>query len=105
MAEVESRPNVVNRRVSRKIRSFVIGNTEVNTGGPFLSPFGPSFGGYTHGTEQSRVVQILHELAHLLKNPEGTGWLIPDDGSDPKQSEKNTSTVMDHCKDQIDKVK
>ena len=78
---------------------------EVNTGGPFLSPFGPSFGGYTHGTEQSRVVQILHELAHLLKNPEGTGWLIPDDGSDPKQSEKNTSTVMDHCKDQIDKVK
>jgi hypothetical protein len=81
----------------------------VNSNGPFLAPKGPSFGGYTPGTLQSQVLQVLHELAHMLKNPDGSGWLIPDDGKGPgipaNQSQKNTEEIMKHCKDQIDHLK
>jgi RHS repeat-associated protein len=77
----------------------------VNSNGPFLTPRGPDFGGYNPGTGQSQTLQVLHELAHLLSNPSGAGWLIPDDGGNAKQSEENTETIMKNCKDQIDKIK
>jgi hypothetical protein len=48
---------------------------------------------------------VLHELAHLIRDP-GTGeWLIPNDGKDPSKSEKNTKTIEKACGDQIKALK
>jgi hypothetical protein len=43
-----------------------------------------------------RVIVLLHELAHLVEGPDGR-WLIPDDGGNPRQSARNTMTVMERC--------
>jgi RHS repeat-associated protein len=71
----------------------------------------PSFGGYGADTRRSRALQIFHELAHTLLKAsiprnDRTGadprWLIPNDGDAPDQSTTNNSTILKHCRTQID---
>jgi RHS repeat-associated protein len=87
----------------------------VNTDGPFYSAFypgtsdrRPNVGPYRAGTAQARVLMVLHEMAHMIRPPGGTGWLIPNDGplhpNYPNQSRENTQTVHDVCGDEIDFV-
>jgi len=49
---------------------------------------------YKPGSTGAREVILLHELAHKMQ-------LIPHDGLDVRQSEKNTRTVIEHCADAI----
>jgi len=79
----------------------------VNRDGPFFNPRSPArVGGYPPGSRRSQALQILHEVAHKVKGPNG-GWLIPDDGpaAPSGQSERNTAEILKHCKGEIDKIK
>lgn len=81
-------------------------NAVINNAGPFFNPFSRSrVGGYNPGSNQSQVLQILHELAHLVYS--GGAPLIPDDFGPTKKvdSEANTREVLKHCKDEINKIK
>src|SRR6266542_1121538 len=51
-------------------------------------------------TRRARILILLHELAHLIKGPNGM-WLIPDDGDNPRLSHQNTLTVESRCGEQI----
>jgi len=53
---------------------------------------------YLGNTLSAQVTILLHELAHNLN-------LIPDDSTSPDQSKSNTQTIIDKCKDQINKPK
>lgn len=53
---------------------------------------------YAGGSIQAQATILLHEFAHTIN-------LIPSDGGDATQSLKNTQTILDHCKDEIDKLK
>lgn len=63
----------------------------------------PSFGGYSPNTLQSRVIQLLHELGHIVV--QNGSRLLPVDGGNIPLSEKNTEEVKKACKDQIDALK
>ncbi len=43
---------------------------------------------------------LLHEVGHLVKKTDGA-WLLPDDGNDAEQSNRNTLTIQDRCLGQI----
>ena len=76
----------------------------VNTNGPFLNPRSTArIGNYPPGSRESRVTQILHEVAHKVPGAAG-GGLIPDDGGNPKLSEQNTDEVLKHCRSEIEKI-
>jgi hypothetical protein len=78
----------------------------INRDGPFFNRFSQTrFGGYDPGRNQSQVLQILHELAHLVYS--GGAPLIPDDAGKTKKvdSDVNTREVLKHCKSEIDKIK
>jgi YD repeat-containing protein len=78
----------------------------INKDGPFFNRFSNTrIGGYDPGRNQSQVLQILHELAHLVYS--GGSPLIPDDAGKTKKvdSDANTSEVLKHCKSEIDKIK
>jgi hypothetical protein len=70
---------------------------EVNSKGRFYAnsdnqlPVGDK---YKPGSTGAREVILLHELAHKMQ-------LIPHDGLNVRQSEKNTQTVIEHCADAI----
>jgi hypothetical protein len=53
---------------------------------------------------ETRVVLLLHELAHLLQGPDGR-WLILNDGDDRRQSERNTLTIMQRCGPQVQSLR
>jgi hypothetical protein len=79
----------------------------INSIGPFYKskvwpedPFFSKVGSFRPNTREARVLILLHELAHLIKGPNGT-WLIPDDGGSPELSKKNTLTVESRCGEQI----
>ena len=81
--------------------------TEVNGNGPFNKgrmfhgeSSIPKVGNFPPNTREARVLILLHELGHLMKGADGH-WLLPNDGYDEKQSEKNTALVLSRCKDQI----
>jgi hypothetical protein len=85
----------------------------INTLGPFFNVFDtssgtvkvlPGIGGYGPNTRQARVAMILHELAHLIKDPKTNDWLIPDDGRKPALSEENTRKIMKECGKEIEKI-
>jgi YD repeat-containing protein len=85
----------------------VFGQVSINQTGPFLNKFARSRPGrYSPGYLQSQVLQILHELAHMVLNEEGRP-LIPDDGSkDPitgkvASSEQNTRKILESCEKEI----
>lgn len=80
---------------------------EINSVGAFFraktfpaEPLVPNMGSFRPNTREARVLILLHELAHLIKNKDGT-WLIPDDGSSSQLSRINTLTVESKCGQQI----
>ena len=80
---------------------------EINSVGAFFraktfaaEPLVPNMGSFRPNTREARVLILLHELAHLIKNKDGT-WLIPDDGSSSELSRINTLTVESKCGQQI----
>jgi hypothetical protein len=81
-------------------------NAVINNAGPFFNLLSKTrFGGYNPGSNQSQVLEILHELAHLVYG--GGAPLIPDDSGPTKKvdSEQNTREILKHCKGEINKVK
>ena len=82
----------------------------------------PNFGGYSPGTLESRVLQLLHEIGHLtitdVKSyfiPRGVSHisdqrnilthLLPIDGGNESLSKKNTAAVTKACRKQIDAIR
>jgi hypothetical protein len=79
----------------------------VNSDGPFLlrivAPRSArlQIGRFPAETRQAKALLLLHELGHLVGAPGGGGWLLPDDGGDTRQSERNTQTVESRCLKQL----
>ena len=79
----------------------------VNLNGPFYTSKELPTGNYISGvgsfqsnTREARVLMLLHELAHLVRKPDGD-WLIPDDGDDSEKSNANTAKIEEQCGQQI----
>ena len=53
---------------------------------------------YPGDTLEAQTTILLHEFAHTIN-------LIPTDGANPGQSLQNTQTILDKCKEQINKLK
>ena len=64
----------------------------------------PDIGNFSPDTREARVLILLHELAHMMKGPDGQ-WLIPDDGGSPDQSNQNTAIIEANCGEQIKALK
>jgi len=79
---------------------------EVNLDGPFYrrpsSTRGnlPQIGPFEPKTREARVTTMLHELGHLIRRPDGK-WVLPNDGSNTRDSEENTGRVLEVCGEQI----
>jgi hypothetical protein len=94
--------NFIKTSTGQAYRLFA--RTIVNSDGPFFrdqnsSPadlFMPHIGSFAPGSREARVLILLHELAHLIRRPNGE-WLIPNDGHDHQQSERNTALVESVC--------
>lgn len=78
----------------------------INSSGPFLSRV-PAHGAarmqvgrFPAETRQAKALLLLHELGHLVGGP-GGGWILPNDGGDPRQSERNTQAVESRCLKQL----
>ncbi len=69
--------------------AFFRGNVSVGAHVPRVGRFAPN-------TRAARVLILLHELAHLIRQPDGQ-WLIPNDGLNEEQSERNTALVEGVC--------
>lgn len=79
----------------------------VNINGPFYTSKGFPTGSYISGvgsfqsnTREARALMLLHELAHIVRKPDGD-WLIPDDGNDSEKSNVNTAKIEEQCGQQI----
>jgi hypothetical protein len=71
----------------------------VNTQGIFY--FGSTFvGSFSSNSTAGQVLQILHEVAHLVRQPNGN-WLIFNDGTSATISKANTGVVAAKCTDTI----
>jgi hypothetical protein len=79
----------------------------VNLAGPFSAhqtvladPHVHYVGSFPPASREARVLMLLHELGHLIPGPDGK-WLLPDDGGDNGQSDRNTRFVETRCGEQI----
>lgn len=79
----------------------------VNLAGPFSAPqtvladpHVHNVGSFPPASREARVLMLLHELGHLIPGPDGK-WLLPDDGGDDGQSDRNTRFVETKCGEQI----
>jgi hypothetical protein len=98
--------SVTNAATGLEYRLPAQGSAIVNRIGPFYNA--GRVGSFTSNSRQGRALAILHELAHLIRTgtlvtDQGAEplWLIPDDGGDNEQSQRNTETVEAACGDQI----
>jgi len=57
-------------------------------------------GVFSPNTREARAALLLHELGHMIPNPNG-GWLLRDDGDDYGLSAENTRQVIKVCREQI----
>ncbi len=99
---------IITNQAGFTYRTFA--NAIVNTRGPFAMALNtanghvgerlPNVGSFAPASRGAEALGILHELAHLIRGQDGN-WLIPDDGDNPTQSSKNTTTVESKCGDQI----
>ena len=92
--------NVTNFRTGHSYRLFE--KVVVNSYGPFANLInrGRTFAGsYPASSRRGRALMLLHELAHLMKGPNGE-WLIPDDGGGRNSmlSLRNTETIERVCR-------
>ena len=83
----------------------------VNSDGSFyhrrldsLRRFPADVGSFPPGTRQARALILLHELGHLIEGEDGA-WLLPDDGHDGAQSNRNTLMVQRACRLQLEALK
>ena len=94
--------NVIKNSTGQAYRLFA--HATLNSDGPFFhgqnsSPDHtsvPYVGSCAPNSRAARVLILLHELAHLIRRPSGA-WLIPNDGHDIAQSERNTALVESVC--------
>jgi hypothetical protein len=94
--------NVVKNSTGQTYRLFA--RALLNTDGPFFRDRNstpgrlnvPRVGSFAPNTRAARVLILLHELAHLIRRPDGN-WLIPNDGYNIEQSERNTALVEGMC--------
>lgn len=94
--------NVVKTSTGQTYRLFA--RALLNTDGPFFRDRNsmpdrtnvPRVGSFAPNTRAARVLILLHELAHLIRRPDGD-WLIPNDGRDVEQSERNTALIESMC--------
>ncbi|HYE14269.1 MAG TPA: hypothetical protein VD968_07510 [Pyrinomonadaceae bacterium] len=94
-----------NQRTGVTYRLFE--DAAVNTSGPFASRVmsaGPlsrmMVGRFPAQSRQARALIMLHELGHLVEG-EGGAWLLPNDGNDPRMSDRNTREVERRCVKQL----
>jgi hypothetical protein len=92
---------------ARGLRYRLFEKALVNATGPFsTSRRFPSeaparnVGSFLADTREARVLMLLHEIGHLISGPDNN-WLLPNDGGDDVQSEKNTRFVESKCGEQI----
>ena len=94
------------------------------TSGPFVTRIDRNIGNYARGTLKSRVLQILHEVGHLVivdtkslfrvslsngnviirKNFIALVPLLEIDGGNSELSKSNTKKVEGNCGNQIDSI-
>lgn len=92
--------NYRNARTGASFRIF--DRSVVNSAGPFFQQDKPAkrtrmrVGRFAAATRPARALVLLHELGHLVADDEGK-WLLPNDGADMAQSERNTLKVQDRC--------
>lgn len=82
-----------------RFRSFE--KAEVNLDGLFFREGRrPVANGFRANMRETRVVVLLHELGHMVKNKEKQ-WVLPDDGSSPSLSVQNSEAVVSVCRQEI----
>jgi hypothetical protein len=94
--------NVIKSLTGQKYRLFA--RVLLNSDGPFFRDRNsttdhvnvPHVGSFAPNTRAARALILLHELAHLIRRPDGR-WLIPNDGQDSAQSERNTAFIESVC--------
>jgi hypothetical protein len=105
--QMSGKPRVIyNPVVGTTYRLF--DHVMVNSDGSFYQrrlelsrKFPADVGSFQPGTRPARALILLHELAHLIEGENGA-WLIPDDGHDGAQSNRNTLRVQQLCRAQLD---
>jgi hypothetical protein len=68
----------------------------------------PNFGGYGSNNRAVRALMLLHEIGHLILARVGDGkpfWLLLDDTGNTSLSEQNTETVVNACREQLDRLR
>ncbi len=99
---------VTNRTTGASYRLF--DSVAVNSHGPFFIRRNPSthhqllVGSFRGESREARVLMLLHELGHLIRQPDG-GWRLPNDGGNPLVSDRNTVMVERKCGEQIKALK
>ena len=83
-------PNALAYRLFPRVR--------INSYGAFVDPSAIKIGGAPSATLESRIIQVLHEIAHLTYKPGETDPLIPTDGRKGSLSEINTETILNEHK-------
>jgi len=97
--------NYHNLRTGGSYRLFK--DASLNTSGPFsrrAEVRGPErgqvVGRFPARSRQGRALVLLHEMGHLIRGRGGV-WLLPNDGYDAAQSERNTQAVEGRCVEQL----
>jgi hypothetical protein len=97
--------NYRNLRTGGSYRLFK--EASLNTSGPFSRRAelrGPEreqvVGRFPARSRQGRALVLLHEMGHLIRGRNGA-WLLPNDGYDAAQSERNTQAVEGRCVEQL----
>jgi YD repeat-containing protein len=94
-------------------RGYVkINSAIINTNGAFFlksyiqnrkPEYTPNFGGYGPTTIRSQILQMLHELGHVVLS--GRTNKLPLDGTNNNLSDENTDAVLQACRTEIEKYK
>jgi hypothetical protein len=97
--------NVFDAQTKRVSRLF--DNVLINKNGPFyrstsipLNERVRGIGSFHPNSREVRVLMLLHELGHLIKDQEGR-WLLQDDGKDEELSRANSRKIEDICGSEI----
>src|ERR671912_370598 len=79
----------------------------VNSEGPLFKQYALPYerkqsriGSFQSATRQGRALMFLHELGHVVAREDGE-WVLPNDGDNYVQSERNTRRVEENCSAQL----
>ena len=103
---MSGRETIVTSEGSTK-RYRLFDKVTVNQDGPFyrrrLPASGlslPNIGNFEPGTNEARILMLLHELGHLIRDARGE-YLLPNDGRDEELSRENSRKIERECGKQI----